>query len=191
MYSACSPVAVPGFAAFRRARQRARAAKARRSVHQNGDHDVRFILTGTVLCVLASTALAGEHYTEIWNPPEARLPGAHPASPDKKAHAHHTRKKLAGVERPDTRKIAEPAMRAPAPTVPMLPGSANGANGATGRGGVKSKSDGLPEIPPQIGPDGNVLQVSYAVPARRQHSVSNPALQALPNVSVTPAARAQ
>ena len=152
---------------------------------------MRFILTGTVLCVLASTALAGEHYTEIWNPPEARLPGAHPVSPDKKAHAHHTKKKLASVDRPDTRKIAEPAMRAPAPTVPMLPAGSNRANGATGQSGVKSKRDGLPEIPPQSGPDGNVLQVSYAVPARRQHGASPPSLQTLPNVSVTPAARAQ
>jgi hypothetical protein len=143
---------------------------------------VRFILTGTMLCVLASTALAGEHYTEIWNPPEARTPGAHPVSPDRKAHAHHTKKKLASVERPDTRKIAEPAMRAPAPTVPMLPNGASGQGGATG--GVKSKTDGLPEIPPQIGPDGNVLQVSYAAAARRQHNPSPAALKALPNVSV-------
>lgn len=147
---------------------------------------MRFILTGTVLCVLASTALAGEHYTEIWNPPEARTPGVHPASPDKKAHAHHTKKKLASIERPDTRKIAEPAMRAPAPTVPMLPNGAAGQGGASGR--VKSKSDGLPEISPQIGPDGNVLQVSYAVPAHRQQRPSIPALKALSNV---PVARAQ
>lgn len=147
---------------------------------------MRFILTGTVLCVLASTALAGEHYTEIWNPPEARTPGVHLASPDKKAHAHHTKKKLASVERPDTRKIAEPAMRAPAPTVPMLPNGTTGQGGASGR--VKSKSDGLPEISPQIGPDGNVLQVSYAVPAHRPQRQSIPALKTLPNV---PVARAQ
>lgn len=145
---------------------------------------MRFILTGTMLCVLASTALAGEHYTEIWNPPEARTPGAHPVSPssDRKAHAHHTKKKLASVERPDTRKIAEPAMRAPAPTVPMLP---NGASGQDAAPGVKSKRDGLPEIPPQIGPDGNVLQVSYAVPARRQHSPLIPSAKALPAVAVS------
>ncbi|WP_322092727.1 hypothetical protein [Paraburkholderia bannensis] len=156
---------------------------------------MRFILAGTMLCALASTALAGEHYTEIWNPPEARTPGAHPVSPssDRKAHAHHTKKKLASVERPDTRKIAEPAMRAPAPTLPMTPNGAAGQGAAPGVAtpGVKSKSDGLPEIPPQIGPDGNVLQVGYAVPARRQHSPLVPSLKALPNVPVAATARAQ
>ena len=151
---------------------------------------MRFFITGTLLGVLASTAIAGEHYIEIWNPPEARspeartpearMPGGHSASPDKKAHAHHgTKKKLASVERPDTRKIAEPAMRAPAPSVPMLP---NGATGQGVTGGTKSRGDRLPEIPPQIGPDGNVLQVSYAVPAHRQQSRLLPGLTTLPTV---------
>ncbi|NLP59922.1 hypothetical protein [Paraburkholderia sacchari] len=134
---------------------------------------MRLILTGTLLCVLASTALAGEHYTEVWNPPEARLPeartpGAHPSTPDKKAHAHHgTKHKLASAGRLDTRKVAEPAVRASAPTVPMLPN-----NAATN--GAKSNRDRTPFIPPQIGPDGNVLQVSYAAPARRAQSPLRP-----------------
>lgn len=137
---------------------------------------MRFILTGTLLCVLASTALAGEHYTEVWNPPEARQPeahpsasrtqGAHPATPEKKAHAHHGAKhKLTTTARVNTRKVAEPALRASAATVPMLPNLPNGSGG-----GVKSNRDRTPVIPPQIGPDGNVLQVSYAVPARRAQS---------------------
>ncbi|MFX1764339.1 hypothetical protein PWP93_17405 [Paraburkholderia sp. A1RI-2L] len=130
---------------------------------------MRFILTGTLLCVLASTALAGEHYTEVWNPPEARqpearLPGTHPSTPDKKAHAHHgTKHKLASTGRLDTRKIAEPSVRASAATVPMLPNNA-------APNGSKSNRDRVPFIPPQIGPDGNVLQVSYAAPARRAQS---------------------
>ncbi|WP_213301285.1 hypothetical protein [Paraburkholderia sacchari] len=134
---------------------------------------MRLILTGTLLCLLASTALAGEHYTEVWNPPEARtpearLPGAHPSTPDKKAHAHHgTKHKLASAGRLDTRKVAEPALRASAPTVPMLPNNA-APNGA------KSNRDRTPFIPPQIGPDGNVLQVSYAAPARRAQSPLRP-----------------
>ena len=128
---------------------------------------MRFILTGTVLCVLASTALAGEHYTEVWNPPEARmparLPGASPARPEKKAHAHHgTKHKLASAVRPDARKVAEPAVRASAATVPMLPNVTN-----SGAGHSKPDREHTPFIPPQIGPDGNVLQVSYAAPARR------------------------
>lgn len=127
---------------------------------------MRFILTGTLLCVLASTALAGEHYTEVWNPPEARMPSAHPSTPDKKAHAHHgTKHKLASTGRLATRKVAEPGLRASAAAVPMLPNMPAGAPG-----GSKSERDRAPFIPPQIGPDGNVLQVSYAAPARRAQS---------------------
>ncbi|HKT97727.1 MAG TPA: hypothetical protein VJS30_14525 [Paraburkholderia sp.] len=134
---------------------------------------MRFILTGTMLCVLASTALAGEHYTEVWNPPEARQPaartqGAHPATPEKKAHARHgTKHKLTTAGRLDARKVAEPALRASAATVPMLP---NLPNGAGHGGGAKSNRDRTPFIPPQIGPDGNVLQVSYAATAHRSQS---------------------
>jgi hypothetical protein len=119
---------------------------------------VRFILTGALLCVLASTAFAGEHYIEIWNPPEARTPGAHPATPDKKAHAHHgTKSKLASAGHPGTRKVAEPAMRASAATVPMAPAGAAGHGAAPTA--TKPNRDRTPVIEPQIGPDGNVLQV--------------------------------
>ena len=141
---------------------------------------MRFILTGTLLCVLASTALAGEHYTEVWNPPEARQPalgqpgmgqpGTHPAKPEKKTHAHHgAKRKLASAGHLDARKVAEPAVRASAATVPMLP---NGAGHGAAPGGSKSDRDRTPFIPPQIGPDGNILQVSYtasARPAGRSH----------------------
>jgi hypothetical protein len=113
-------------------------------------------MTGALLCALASTALAGEHYIEIWNPPEARTPGAHPSTSSKKNHAHTgTKRKLASADRLAPRKVAEPAMRAPAPVAPASPG----------RGAPNP--DRVPAIPPQIGPDGNILQVSYGVPARR------------------------
>jgi hypothetical protein len=125
---------------------------------------VRFFITGTLLCVLASTALAGEHYIEIWNPPEARTPGAHANGTGKKsqAQAHHgTKHKLASADRLTTRRIAEPAMRAPAPTLPATPGAPARTAPGDGR---------MPEIPPQIGPDGNILTVNYRVPAQRPHS---------------------
>ena len=122
---------------------------------------MRFILTGSLLCALASTALAGEHYIEIWNPPEARTPGAHANGAGKKGQAHHgTKHKLASSDKLTTRKIAEPAMRAPAPTLPATPGAP-----------VRTSPGGhLPEIPPQIGPDGNILTVNYRVPASRLQS---------------------
>ncbi|MEM5447274.1 hypothetical protein [Paraburkholderia guartelaensis] len=106
---------------------------------------MRFFITGTLLGVLASTAIAGEHYIEIWNPPEARTPSAHASNAGKKAH-HGTKHKLASTDKLTTRKVAEPAVRAPAPT-PGTPARTAPGNGT------------LPEIPPQIGPDGNVLTV--------------------------------
>jgi hypothetical protein len=116
---------------------------------------VRFILAGTLLCVLASTALAGEHYIEIWNPPEARAPALRPGASGKRTPGHHGAKhKLASTDRPPTRRVAEPALRAPAPVIaPATPGS------------KASPPNRIPEIPPQIGPDGNILQVNYRVPA--------------------------
>ncbi len=112
-----------------------------------------------MLCVLASTALAGEHYIEIWNPPEARMPevrtpALRPGAADKKTPGHHGAKhKLASADPPPTRRVAEPALRAPAPVIaPAAPGS------------KASPPDHIPEIPPQIGPDGNILQVNYRVP---------------------------
>jgi len=32
----------------------------------------RFLSVGAMLLAVASTGVAGEHYVEIWNPPEAR-----------------------------------------------------------------------------------------------------------------------
>ncbi|WP_156992465.1 hypothetical protein [Paraburkholderia oxyphila] len=147
---------------------------------------MRFILTGTLLCVLASSALAGEHYTEVWNPPEARVPAArtqdaHPATPGKKTHAHHgTKHKLTTAGRLGARKVAEPAVRASAATVPMLPTVPNGA----GHGSAKPNRDRTPYIPPQIGPDGNVLQVSYAPPAPPARGAQSPFMP-VPTVPAT------
>ena len=147
---------------------------------------MRFILTGTLLCVLASSALAGEHYTEVWNPPEARVPaartpGAHPATPGKKTHAHHgTKHKLTTAGRLDARKVAEPAVRASAATVPMLP-TVPSSTGHGAAASSKTNRDRTPYIPPQIGPDGNVLQVSYAAPAQPARRAQSP-LMLVPTV---------
>ncbi|WP_322107114.1 hypothetical protein [Paraburkholderia sp. J41] len=116
---------------------------------------MRFFITGAVLCVLASTALAGEHYIEVWNPPEARTPGVHANGAGKK-HAHHgSKRKLASADRLTPRKVADPALRASAPTLPLTP--TNGPGAAPSR--TAPGNDRTPAIPPQIGPDGNVLQV--------------------------------
>ena len=114
-------------------------------------------MTGILLCVLASTASAGEHYVEIWNPPEARAPGMHaPATGKKARQPHHgAKRKLASGDHAITRKVAEPALRDSAPNAPATPGSAAPGN------------EHKPIIAPQIGPDGNVLQVGYSASALR------------------------
>lgn len=118
---------------------------------------MRFIMTGILLCVLASTASAGEHYVEIWNPPEARTPGIHAPAAGKKARQQHhgAKRKLASGDHAVTRKVAQPALRESAPATPATPG-----NAAPG-------PDRKPLIAPQIGPDGNVLQVGYSTNLRR------------------------
>jgi hypothetical protein len=111
---------------------------------------VRIILTGAVLCALASTAFAGEHYVEVWNPPEARIGGLHPPMSGKKGHSKKTVKHhLASADHVTPRRVAEPAVRAPAPVVPPAP-----------------TVNRHPLIAPKMGPDGHILQVSYQIPAR-------------------------
>jgi hypothetical protein len=38
-----------------------------------GENMLRFLSAGALLLAVASTAAAGEHYVEVWNPPEARV----------------------------------------------------------------------------------------------------------------------
>ncbi len=123
-------------------------------------------MTGTLLCVLASPALAGDHYVEIWNPPEARQSDAHSPLHAAKPHVHHlAKRKLASNDaRLAPRKVAEPAMRAPASTPGLPQGTPNDDAPATNR----------LAIPPAIGPDGNIMQVGYGVPARHGGGVQAP-----------------
>ncbi|WP_233867394.1 hypothetical protein [Paraburkholderia adhaesiva] len=111
---------------------------------------MRFITTGILLCVVAAPVIAGERYVEIWNPPEARTPGVHSPQAGKKARPHHdTKRKVASADHPTPRMVAQPALRANPPTVPATPGNAAPGHNRS------------PLITPQIGPDGNVLQVGY------------------------------
>jgi hypothetical protein len=152
MYSACWPTPQPAW-------RSTGAGVSRRSLqagyaHQHGEDEVRFIMTGILLCVLASTASAGEHYVEIWNPPEARTPGMHaPATGNKARQRHGAKRKLASGDHAISRKVAQPALRESAPDAPAAPGST-----APGR-------NRRPLIAPQIGPNGNVLQVGYSANA--------------------------
>lgn len=110
---------------------------------------MRIILTGALLCVLASTAFATEHYVEVWNPPEARIGGMHPPTSGKKGHSKKISKHtLSSADHVAPRKIAEPAVRAPALVAPPAPATNH-----------------HPLIAPKMGPDGHILQVGYRMPA--------------------------
>ncbi|HTH60013.1 MAG TPA: hypothetical protein VL689_07625 [Paraburkholderia sp.] len=106
---------------------------------------MRNILTGALLCVLASTAFAAEHYVEVWNPPEARIGGAHASAQDKKCRSKKVAKRHApSADHVTPRRVAQPALPAPDPVTPSSP--------ATRR---------HPLIAPKMGPDGHFLQVGY------------------------------
>jgi len=101
-----------------------------------------FILPVALLC-LASSAYAGEHYVEIWNPPEARTAPTHAAAQKKTNHK-------AAVKKPSqtiARRVTDPA----ANTVRAAPP-------ASARAKIRPL-DPNTDIPRKIGPDGHVLRV--------------------------------
>ncbi|KWF88348.1 hypothetical protein WL93_15965 [Burkholderia diffusa] len=148
---------------------------------------VRLFGCGLLALSFASTGWAAEHYVEVWNPPEARLPAAHaPArTPDARtsagrpgADAHaggKTVEKHASVQpkaavKPHKRRVAQAVKTAPhrpaAATVEAPAAPRPVAQPAPGRLTVMQPA--MPdtphalkfsEIPRQYTPDGNVLRV--------------------------------
>lgn len=117
---------------------------------------MRFIVTGAVLCALlldfSSPVLAGEHYVEVWNPPEARQRLHKPAAGARKGSRQ---KRAQNGDHTTARKVADPAAAGSASAA----GSGTGAVRGTGAGRTKRPLDIDHDIPPKIGPDGNVMQV--------------------------------
>lgn len=100
------------------------------------------LLLGLVITALTSVASAGEHYVEVWNPPEVRdnVPAvtAHVRKPLKKRHV--SIKALSST-------AAHPVVKAP----------------ATKQSATAKQVDIPPafdDIPRQITPEGNILRVS-------------------------------
>jgi hypothetical protein len=98
----------------------------------------------------SAAAFAGERYTEVWNPPEAQTSKAKgrshnlvPTQAKKKHKGGLTVKKIA-----DRTTLAPPALSAAAPAAPH--GKPN-----------KSPAPNL-QLPPLIGPNGQVLRVGYS-----------------------------
>ncbi|PRX98209.1 hypothetical protein [Paraburkholderia sp. BL25I1N1] len=104
----------------------------------------RFLGLGIMLCVAASTAMAGEHYVEVWNPPEARVGKPHCAVVARRPVA--------------SRHIVPHAMKARTRTAPAPVGRLVAKSDR--RESVPAHAPDMSEIPRQITPEGNVLRVS-------------------------------
>ncbi|MBY4868133.1 MULTISPECIES: hypothetical protein [Burkholderia] len=138
---------------------------------------VRLFGCGLLALTFASTGWAAEHYVEVWNPPEARLPAPH--APDARMPASHAGSKAAekhasvqpkAVVKPHKRRVAQavkvvphhpPAATAEAPSAPRPV-----AQPAPGRLTVMQPATpdtphalNFSNIPRQYTPDGNVLRV--------------------------------
>lgn len=104
---------------------------------------LRFLGAGAILLATASTGLAGEHYVEIWNPPEARLmhPPANgkPKSDKASLLSRHTPKAT-------PRRVADPVAKS-------VPSARAGASP------TKPMTAQPTNIPRIMTPEGNVLRV--------------------------------
>ncbi|WP_146009992.1 hypothetical protein [Burkholderia sp. WAC0059] len=110
---------------------------------------MRFIMAGALLCALASTAFAEEHYAEVWNPPEVRQPVHRAHVGSRRSLARHARRKLA----PNAGGHSAPH---------RVTGSAMQASAPWRHAAAPRRHPGLT---PQIGPNGHPLQVGYHVAA--------------------------
>ena len=119
-------------------------------------------MTRTLICSLLCfavvvPAIAGEHYIEVWNPPEARAnaaAAAKPAAAAVKPHKPLRRKRVSlGVSHTVPRVVLRVAPRAVAPRA-VAPAAAQ-----TSASSAKS-TPSFDAIPRQITPEGNVLRVS-------------------------------
>ncbi|QTD90048.1 hypothetical protein [Burkholderia anthina] len=138
---------------------------------------VRLFGCGLLALTFASTGWATEHYVEVWNPPEARLPAPH--APDARTPASHAGSKAAekhasvqpkAVAKPHKRRVAQAVK-----VVPHHPGAATMEAPGTPRpvaqpapGRLTVMQPATPDtphalnfsnIPRQYTPDGNVLRV--------------------------------
>ncbi|SDH22815.1 hypothetical protein [Paraburkholderia phenazinium] len=105
---------------------------------------LRFVSAAALLLAVASTAVAGEHYVEIWNPPEARIgqpAGKCKPKTGKPALLSHGMSKVA------PRRIADPLAKASA-------GKPAGVDASK-----KATSPRFLDIPRIVTPEGNILQV--------------------------------
>jgi hypothetical protein len=110
-----------------------------------GEDMLRFVSAAAVLLAVSSTAVAGEHYVETWNPPEARIGrpvGKCKPKTGKTALLSH------GMTRAVPHRIADPLAKASA--------GRHAGNDAS----KKAVNPRFIDIPRIVTPEGNILQVS-------------------------------
>ncbi|WP_168793303.1 hypothetical protein [Paraburkholderia aromaticivorans] len=103
----------------------------------------RFLGLGTMLFAAASTAMAGQHYVEVWNPPEAQAG---------KPHCAVVACRPAGSRHIVPHAVKARARPAPAPVARLVAKTDRREN-------VPVHARDMSEIPRQITPEGNVLRV--------------------------------
>lgn len=115
---------------------------------------MKLVGCGLLLLAVASPAFAGDHYVEIWNPPESRG-GAHR---DAQAVAPKAPKHKRVAPR-----LVDAGVRPPALDTPK-----SAAKPHVGETVAPHAAPGAPEIPRLFTPDGNVLRVGAPGSVRAQ-----------------------
>ncbi len=106
---------------------------------------MKLVGCGLLLLACTSPAFAGDHYVEIWNPPEARGGVHHGPAAAKAAKHKHVAPRLVDAG------VRPPALEA-------APKAGQSRPHALDRD-LHRAAPGTPEIPRLFTPDGNVLRV--------------------------------
>ncbi|OAJ56747.1 hypothetical protein A6V36_33160 [Paraburkholderia ginsengiterrae] len=102
----------------------------------------RLLSVGAMLLAVASTGVAGEHYVEIWNPPEAQMQPSRSIKPKPRKVAVLPRH----ASNAAPRRVAEPVAKS-------LP------NTRAAKGPRKAAMPNAADLPRMMTPEGNVLRV--------------------------------
>jgi hypothetical protein len=112
----------------------------------HGDDMLRLVSAGAVMLAVASTATAGGHYVEVWNPPEARI--GQPAGKGNNPKVGKTALLSRGMGKVAPRRVADPLAKASA--------GKHAQGNAVTRKATRPRFIDIPRI---LTPEGNVLQV--------------------------------
>ncbi|MBN3728801.1 hypothetical protein G3N92_32115 [Burkholderia sp. Ac-20379] len=109
-----------------------------------------------LLLAVASPAFAGDHYVEIWNPPESR------------GGAHRDRDTQAALPKAQKHKHVAPRLVDAGVRPPALETQKAITKPHVGEAATPHAAPGAPDIPRLFTPDGNVLRVGAPGGVRAQ-----------------------